>query len=304
GGFRPTGEYIQLNSYENRVFEIFLEEAGNGVTRLITKFYRPHRWSKEAIQEEHDFLEELKINDISVVAPMRFNRESVFDFNGLWGCVFPKAYGRMPQEFFLDELEQVGGLLARLHNVGIQKSARYRPRLFDADYCESMVMELKDWVAPEVYGRYQKACHEIIDCLSDRLEGISLQRIHGDCHRGNILMNDPPPGSEFRKELFFVDFDDFVEGPIIQDFWMLLSSQTDFQEELDALINGYERFREFPDEQVALVSPLRGLRIFKYAYWIASRWQDPTFVKLFPDFKEYIYWAEEVEALESIAWSL
>ena len=304
-GAEFTGEYFQLNSYENRVFDLFLERPFCGLEhpRVIVKVYRPGRWSREQIEEEHQFLMDLENSEVPVVAPLKIDGESTLVLHeGMWFACFPKSKGRMPQEFMLPDLERVGRQLARLHNVGAQREAQCRKTLTPEDFGWKPLEELERWVAPEVRDRYMQASEDILMFLEEELDSGRYIRIHGDCHRGNILMTDPVDGA---KELFFVDFDDFVKGPEVQDFWMLLSGMMkDSLEELESLLKGYEEFRSFDRRQLRWIPALRGVRIIHYAYWIATHWSDPTFPKLFPEFENYIYWAEEVEQLEKIAWSL
>ena len=161
---------------------------------------------------------------------------------------------------------------------------------------------LEDWVAPEVWGRYEAAASGILEFLEDNMEDFPVHRIHGDCHKGNILQTDPKQGP---KELFFVDFDDFINGLAVQDFWMLFSGdETENHDELQSFLSGYEEFRQFDRDQLILMPAFRGLRIIYYGAWIVRRWADPSFPKLFPEFRNFTYWAEEVEALEKIAWQL
>ncbi len=299
-GFDPTGEYFQLNSYENRVFDLFLE--GEPKSHIISKVYRPGRWSPQAIQEEHDFMKELKNHGIPVVAAWEKQGQSIFLDKGMCFSFFPKAVGRMPQELSFTDLAQLGRQLASLHNVGAQKEAIHRPTLDIGQMGWDALDFVEPWVAPEVWPRYEKAACEILNFLEDELDFNQLIRIHGDCHKGNILQNDPAGGE---KQLFFVDFDDFINGIPVQDFWMLFSGdETENSEELEAFLSGYEALRIFDRDQLRLMPAFRGLRIVYYAHWIAKRWGDPSFPKLFPNFKNYVYWAEEVEALEKIAWQL
>ena len=299
-GFEPTGEYFQLNSYENRVFDLFLEGEAN--PHVICKIYRPNRWSFEAIQEEHDFLMELKKQGIPAVAPLEFSGKTIIENESMYYSFFPKALGRMPQELNDSDLRQLGRQLAKLHNIGAQKAALHRPSLDFQFFGWDSLDIVSNWVVPEVWARYEEAAIQIIEFLEDECDLSQLIRIHGDCHKGNILQTDPKEG---HKELFFVDFDDFINGLPIQDFWMLFSGdETENKEELNEFLTGYEELRLFDDSQLKLMPAFRGLRIIYYAAWIAKRWEDPSFPKLFPEFQNYIYWAEEVEALEKIAWSL
>jgi Ser/Thr protein kinase RdoA (MazF antagonist) len=294
-GLQPTGEFLQLNSYENRVFEIFLEKEDSKPERVVAKFYRPQRWSKNAIADEHQFLLDLKNEGIEVVAPLEFSKKTIFEHAGMYWCVFPKFMGRMPQEFLRGDFLKIGRTLAMIHNVGSQKKAAHRPTLDIETYGRESIKILDGIVAPEVWGRYKPAAQKIIEYLEDHLDPSTFIRIHGDCHRGNLLNN----GEKF----FFVDFDDFINGPVAQDFWMLLSSDS-FDDQLDEFLSGYTEIRDFDDSQIELFEPLRGLRILHYAKWIATRWSDPSFPRLFPDFHSYTYWAQETEQLEKIAWNL
>jgi len=300
-GYVPTGEYFQLNSYENRVFDLFLEGASQ--KHIIVKIYRPQRWSHEAIIEEHNFLWELKSQGIPAIAPIRLkNGSTVITHQGMHFSFFPKAVGRMPQEFTSEDLRTVGVQLARLHNIGEEQRAHHRPDLSVEHFGWKALDILESWVSPEVVDRYFPAAEKILDYLEHELNPATYLRIHGDCHRGNILQTDPKEG---KKEIFFVDFDDFINGPPVQDFWMLLSgSLNESGSEIDHILDGYCQLRTFDRRTLDWIPALRGLRVIHYGSWIAKRWDDPSFPKIFPDFKNYIYWAEEVEALEKIAWSL
>lgn len=297
-GFLTTGEFSQLNSYENRVFDIRLEEPIDGHESIIAKFYRPNRWSKECILEEHQFLQDLKNEQIPAVAPLKLrNGLTLSEEHGLFVTFFPKVRGRMPQEFLDQELFQIGRLMAQVHNQGALRKAPNRPTLDTSYYGGWPTLDfLQSWIAPELRARYNEAAELILQNLDDLLDPSEFIRIHGDCHKGNLLHNG--------KQFFLVDFDDFCTGPVIQDFWMLLSGEgEEGEQERELIISGYEELREFPHHQWEWVPWMRGLRIISYAGWIAKRWEDPSFPRLFPEFNTYRYWAEEVEALEKIAWS-
>lgn len=301
-GFQPTGEFTQLNSYENRVFDIRLEKGTSPQERVIAKFYRPGRWSQQALLEEHGFLFELEKEGVPVVSPLVLkNRQSLVLTQGLSVAFFPKFSGRMPQEFFENDLYQVGRRLAQIHNVGARQNFRHRAIVGESPYSLWDNLELlQGWVAPEMWPRYEKSVLKIIEHFEENLDPAGFLRIHGDCHRGNLLMRPLATG---QNEFFFVDFDDCAMGPEVQDIWMLFSGSDDSLEQ-DLIISGYEELREFPEQQLQWIPLLRGLRIFTYSAWIARRWTDPSFPKLFPDFEGYTFWAEETEALEKIAWSL
>lgn len=309
-GFTPTGEITQLNSYENRVFDIKVEphemiDATAGARpALIAKFYRPGRWSLDAIQDEHDFLVDLKNEGIPAVAPFVTDDETVFLYEGFPTALFPKTAGRMPQEFLKGELEQVGRLLARLHNVGARRPAPHRLTLDAETYGYNALDRLERIVYPEMWNRYRDAAETILEFLEDELDPRENIRIHGDCHKGNLLQTSASVASGLKDGFFFVDFDDSCNGPPVQDFFMLLSGASDHDDqakiELDALLSGYEELRTVPDN-LFLLEALRGLRIIHYSGWIAARWEDPFFPSLFPDFHSYNWWASECLRIEQIA---
>jgi Ser/Thr protein kinase RdoA (MazF antagonist) len=299
-GYRTTGEYSQLNSYENRVFDIKLEvsrDAPDPTERVIAKFYRPNRWSAETIHDEHEFLADLQQEGIPAIAPLplRSGRTTI-NFEGYELALFPKVLGRMPDEFLPGQLKQVGRTLARIHNVGARKPALHRPTLNAKTYGWDVLSRLEPYVYPELWARYEDTCIVILEHLEDALDETEYIRIHGDCHKGNLLHSG--------KEFYFVDFDDFVNGPVVQDFWMLLSGSLQDDEsanfEQDEICSGYEELRDIPDEW-HLFEPLRGLRIIHYASWIAQRWNDPFFKRIFPAFTTYNYWTDELNRLERIA---
>lgn len=291
-GFFPTGRMIQLNSYENRVFDIFLE---NG-ERIISKFYRPTRWSKEAILEEHEFLADLFHEGVKAVPPLKLQNDSTIDeIQGLYFCFFNKYQGRMPDEFLKGDLKKVGRTVARIHNVGAQKEFQHR-WVMNTDYFGDRALDiLVNWVEPTLWNRYEQAANQILDLYDEKSAKYPFQRIHGDCHRGNLLSD----GEDFS----FIDFDDSITGPIAQDFWMLIGGNDSESLKLrDDILSGYEELRSFDYKQLELLELLRGMRIISYASWIGARWLDPSFPRLFPQYREYNYWAEEIEALERIAW--
>lgn len=294
---RTTGEYLQLNSYENRVYSVRLEDPPGA--QVIVKFYRPKRWSEQAIREEHAFLEELQAGGVSAIAPLKQKNGSTLSLHeGLWFTVFPKARGRMPQEFFNEDLTSLGRVLARLHNVGSQHPSRERPILDVQNYGEPALKIIAPMVTPMLKDRYLHAAHTIFDYLDAELDTSRFQRIHGDCHRGNVLQTDEPGKP---KEYFLIDFDDFGMGPVAQDFWMLFRrDDEDFNDEIDAFLAGYTELRDFDEEELRFMEPLRGMRIIHYAAWIARRWSDPSFPQIFPQFASDSYWFDEVKALEQV----
>lgn len=294
-GFRCTGELTQMNSYENRVFEVGVE-SDLPRQRQIIKFYRPGRWSREALVEEHTFLQELKDADIPVAPALRLpNGTTLGSIAGMNWALFPRVSGRLPDELNSDQLASLGRLLARLHNVGARESFHHRPILHQKPHnlWENLDL-LENHVSVELWPRYESAAITLIDAYEEQVADASFQRIHGDFHRGNTLFTD----GQFQ----LVDFDDCCMGPVVQDLWMLFSSDQ-WEREADTLLRGYEEFRAFPREQLNLIPTLRGCRILSYAAWIARRWSDPSFPRLFPDFGSHRYWSVETEALEKIIFS-
>jgi Ser/Thr protein kinase RdoA (MazF antagonist) len=295
-GFIPTGEIQQLNSYENRVFDIRLENKENLRQNLIAKFYRPGRWNLETLMDEHQFEIELKNESLQVAAPYILKNNSTTDtVNGIHYTFFEKIRGRMIQEFLPNDFLKMGRWMAQLHNIGEAKWAEHRVTLGpSADHKWELLDQMYDHVAVEVRTKYFDAAEKIFQTLDEKLNDHKFLRIHGDLHRGNIL--ESPEG------FVVVDFDDFVNGPAIQDVWMMMPDQN-FKDsvEFENLIKGYKDLRHFPHEQIELIPLLRGYRMISYAGWILNRWTDPSFPKLFPDFGNYTYWAEETEALTKIA---
>jgi len=302
-GFSPTGQIQQLNSYENRVFDIQLENNENLNTSvyssLIAKFYRPGRWSLETLQDEHQFEIELKNEFLQVAAPYILkNKTTVDTINGIHYAFFEKIRGRLIQEFLPDDFLKMGRWMAQLHNIGESKWAEHRATLGpSADDKWNLLDQMYESVAVEVREKYFNAAEKIFYTLDKKLNDHKFLRIHGDLHRGNIL--ESPEG------FVVVDFDDFVNGPAIQDVWMMMPDQN-FKDspEFEKLVTGYEELRHFPFEQIELISLLRGYRMISYAGWILNRWSDPSFPKLFPDFGSYTYWAEETEALNKMAYQI
>jgi Ser/Thr protein kinase RdoA (MazF antagonist) len=285
-GFEPNGYLTQLNSYENRVFSIDMEDG----QKVVAKFYRPERWSKAAILEEHSFLFELKKEGIPVVAPMILSDgSSLKEWEGMQVAVFEKMRGRSPDELLENDFERIGRRLAQIHNVGARSVARNRLSLYPGDYVENALDVLQPRVSPELWSRYDEVADTLLDYLEDELSQEEFIRLHGDCHKGNLIWN----GEEF----YFVDFDDCLNGPVVQDLWMLTQGN---REELDLLLKGYTQLRSFDENELHLVEPLRGLRMIYYSTWIAKRWEDPSFPKLFPHFATHNYWLDELDRLEKI----
>ena len=288
--FKPTGSLLALNSYENRVYQVSLEDG----SFVIAKFYRPHRWSNAAILEEHDFSNELVQQEIPIVAPLNINGQTLFEFDGFRFAVFPRQGGRTPELEQEETLIQLGRFLGRIHSVGATKPFTNRPKLTVQSFGVDSLNFLLDnnIVSPEVRANYQQAAEESLQLISDRYEAILPRniRLHGDCHPGNLLWRDDAP--------HFVDLDDCRMGPAVQDLWMLLSGTNDEMSiQFRLILEGYETFFEFDPSELALIESLRTLRILHYSAWLARRWDDPAFPQHFPWFNSPRYWEDQMLTL-------
>lgn len=300
-GLRCTGRCSALNSFENRVYEVELdtdEPPRNPIARRrVAKFYRPGRWTREQILEEHEFLAELVEAEIPAIAPLAFaDGQTLHETAGIFYSVFPKVGGRAPDEFTQDQLRRVGRLLGRIHNVGAAHPARHRIQLTPETYGRANLEYLLShgFVPPEYRSRYERAVTGILRVIDPWFREIAPEaviRVHGDCHPGNLLWNEQGP--------FFLDFDDMVRAPAAQDIWLLVPGRdTESLRDRDALLEGYEEMRHFDRAMLRLIEPLRALRFIHYTAWIARRWQDPAFPLAFPEFGSHQYWASETDDLE------
>lgn len=295
-GFRTTGRVLTMNSMENRVYEVEIESDSPNPSdhSKIIKFYRPGRWTKDQIQEEHDFLLDLTEFEVPVIAPLTFNDQTLFTLPDpeLFYTVFPKQGGRAPDEFTLEEIEQVGRLLARLHNVGSMKKASHRLKLSPDTYLKSnLEFLIGQKIVPSHYElSYKTLLENIYKQTKDAFNNVNFQRIHGDCHLGNILK---------REETFhLIDFDDLVVGPVVQDMWLLLPGNDEYAEQMRAsLLEGYTQMRDFNYEELKLTEVLRTLRMINYSAWIAKRYDDPAFKNAFPFFDSPNYWEGQINDL-------
>lgn len=282
-----------LNAYENRVYEVELSDR----TRVIAKFYRPTRWSREQILEEHRFLDQLAAQEIPVCNFRRFpDGESLHTAHGIHYGLSDRRGGRAPDEIDRELAPRVGMLAARIHSVGAVEPTTHRPAL-SAEY---FVHRNLSWmhehrsIPQHLEPRYAEVARELAtlyDDLCGRDGGVEMLRIHGDLHVSNLLVRD--------GVLRVLDFDDMVTGPAVQDLWLCLSGRDAETARLrDAYIEGYERFREFDRSSLRLIEPLRGLRIVNYSAWLARRWHDPFFPRAFPHFGTEDYWRGELTELE------
>ena len=298
-GRRATGRCMALNSLENRVYEVELEDD----SKLVAKFYRPGRWSTLAILDEHAFLRELAEAELPVVPPIEFSdgkngRSTLGLVEGIRYALFPKVRGRVPEELADAELEQYGRLLARLHNVGDRARATHRPTLDPATYgTRSLEILLRAGVLPpDLEPRYAEVARTFVT-LCERHWPTDVVRLHGDCHLGNLLHGrlapELPPGP------FLLDFDDFLNGPAVQDLWLLSPGRDDdARRAREVVAEAYREMRTLPSTALRWVEPLRGLRILRYAAWIAERWADPAFQRAFPDYESRASWQRELSTLE------
>ncbi len=286
-GLDCDARIFPLNSYENRVYQIGIESQ----TPVIGKFYRPNRWSDEQIREEHRFTEALHQLDIPVVAPCRYDDETLLQYQQYRYAIYPRVGGRTPELDNPDHLKRLGRFLGRIHALGMSQPYKYRLTLDIQSYVvEPSVFILQhQFIADYLKPAYQSLIADITSLLKQRLAGVTYQalRLHGDCHPGNILWTDTGP--------LFVDFDDSRMGPAIQDLWMLLSGNTmEQQQQLDHILDGYFEFRDFNPAELALIEPLRTMRIIHYSGWLAQRWQDPSFPLNFPWFNTPNYWEQHI----------
>lgn len=295
-GLWGDGRLTALSSYENRVYQIPLDEPVQGHAQVVAKFYRPGRWSDAAIREEHAFAAELAAAEVPAVPPLVIQGHSLHHHDGFAFSVSPRRGGRAPELDDPEVLEWIGRFLARIHTVGQTRPFTHRPTLDIA----SFAIEPRDWllthhtIPMDVASRWERLCNEAIAAIAHRMNAFKPQhlRLHGDCHPGNILWT-PDEGPHF------VDLDDARMGPAVQDLWMLLSGdRAQRQRQLGALVDGYEQFREFDRRELALIEPLRTLRLIHYSAWLARRWDDPAFPRAFPWFGSSDYWKEQILMLE------
>ncbi len=289
-GFRFSGLWQPLNSYENRVIKI---QTADGEPWIL-KLYRPGRWGQNEIQEEHDFLLDLAESKVPVASPWKDKQgKTLWQIGGFFACLFPLQKGQLCSEISPDDLYDLGSFMAQVHAVGRKKKFKYRQLMNAHDHqAWNYLNLLRGFVYPDLIHRYEASAKIILSEFENWVAGARLQRIHGDLHRGNLLKTE--------DDFILLDFDDCCEGPIVQDGWMLFSGDDDENERL-AWTEGYENIAEFPQDQWSGVRWLRGYRIIQSSAWIARRWQDPNFPSLFSRFREFNYWAEEVEALERLS---
>lgn len=295
-GLHPDGRLLALNSYENRVYRIGMEEG----PPVVAKFYRPQRWSDDAILEEHDFVWELAEREIPAVPPVRHDGRTLHEYDGFRFAVFPMQGGRAPELDNSDTLEWMGRFIGRIHAAGAVRPFRFRPEIslatFGSDSVEYLLAQ--DFIPEDLRDVYCSVVGQALDGVRysyERAGDVRILRLHGDCHVGNVLWTENGP--------HFVDFDDSRMGPAVQDLWMLLSGErSDMVRQLSDLLAGYEDFAEFDQRELHLIEALRTLRLMHYSAWLARRWDDPAFQVAFPWFNTQRYWQDRIlELREQVA---
>ncbi|HCS27734.1 MAG TPA: serine/threonine protein kinase [Spongiibacteraceae bacterium] len=286
---------LALNSYENRVYQVGIEDA----EPLIVKFYRPERWSDEQILEEHRFCHQLFEAEIPVVPPsVNEAGETLHTHAGFRFSIYPRKGGHAPALDDLDSLFQLGRLAARIHAIAALEPFAHRPALSIESFGDSSaVFLLEHFIPGALRPAYETLTRDLLYRIRQQFDEVQpdYQRVHGDCHVGNILWRG--------DDVHFVDLDDSRMAPAIQDIWMFMSGSRDAQQrQLSELVEGYNEFNDFPTRQLPLIEALRTLRIMHYSAWLARRWNDPAFPRTFPWFNTERYWAEHIlELREQLA---
>jgi Ser/Thr protein kinase RdoA (MazF antagonist) len=307
-GVRGDGRILQLNSYENRVFQLMLEDGG----AVVAKFYRPGRWSDAQIVEEHGFALALAAAEVPVVPPLVLQTAGHTEGLVLKGdpptlacwqlgselhryAVSARCAGREPELDDPEALRQLGRFIGRLHAVGRAQPFAYRHHLHpQQDGAAAIALLLQGgFVTPAELPAWQATAAQTLDAIGAAfaaVPGLQNLRLHGDCHLGNVLWRDGRP--------HVVDLDDAMQGPAVQDLWMLVSGDhAGMAQQLDLLLQGYEQFSEFDDRERTLIEPLRTLRMLRHSAWLAARWADPTFPLNFPFFGTAAYWSQQTAQL-------
>ena len=288
-GFRCDCRILALNSYENRVFQVGIEDGAP----LIAKFYRPERWSEEQLREEHQFTCELAAHELPVVAPIAVDGETLFGYEDFRFSLSPRQGGHAPEFDNLDNLLIMGRLLGRLHRIGAVRPFVHRPRLDTRSFGhDSVALLLEQFVPAEYQANYRALSLDLLQAIDALFATVDPRfiRVHGDCHAGNILWRGSAP--------HLVDLDDARMAPAIQDLWLMLSGDRNRQQaQLAEILDGYGEFCDFHPRELRLVEALRSLRLLHYSAWLARRWDDPAFPHHFPWFNTPRYWGEQILSL-------
>ncbi len=290
--YRVSGALLALNSYENRVYQVGLEDG----SFLVAKFYRPGRWSNEQIQEEHRFARQLAEAEIPVVAPLADEQgNTLLEFGGFRFALYPRRGGRWPELDDPDTLYRLGRLIGRIHAVGATAPFTHRPALdIDSFGTDSYQYLLEHGFVPTAHqGQYRDLAEQLLGAVRKGFQQagpVKTLRLHGDFHPGNVLWTD--------QGGHIVDLDDCRMGPAVQDLWMLTGGDgKEVTLQWSELLEGYEEFYDFNRRELHLVEPLRALRLLHYSAWLASRWDDPAFPQAFPWFNSGTYWDEQIHTL-------
>ncbi len=303
-GLIGDGRLLSLNSYENRVYMVYLDTpfidgSGKSHAQVVTKFYRPDRWTELQIREELSFADELVADEVPLIAALNIVGDTLHHFAPFWFTVSARCGGRAPELESPQVLQRIGRFMGRLHSVGRRSAFLHRPALNVQTFgIESRDFLMQSGLVPaELTASWQAIVDQAIEaCLQsfERVGEVAQIRLHGDCHPGNILWS-AVSSDGFSGNPFFVDLDDARSGPAVQDLWMLLSGdETSMKHQLREVLTGYEDFCEFDDAQVKLIEPLRTLRLIHYSAWIARRWDDPAFPVAFPWFNTQRYWQDRI----------
>lgn len=290
-----TGRVLQLNSMENRVYEVEIDSDSDNPSDhfLIFKFYRPGRWTQEQILEEHLFLNDLYELEIPVIAPKKFNNKTLFqNEDGLYYCAFPKQGGRAIDEWQDNLLEQMGRLLGRVHRIGNSKKAEHRLKLDVHNYGEKNLERLLPLIPMEYQKNYEASAKTLFNLMKPLFNGIHYQRVHGDCHHGNTILSSQGPS--------LIDFDDMVMAPTVQDIWMVTPGRDEYaKRQRETLLSSYLSMNEFNRKELYLIESLRALRMIHFSAWIALRFEDQAFQRAFPSFNSAQYWEKEIYDLKT-----
>ena len=289
--YHCDGHQMALNSYENRVYQIGLE----GAAAVVAKFYRPGRWSDAAILEEHAFTLELEALDIPVVAPLLLDGNSLHCYQQFRFALYPLKAGRAPNLECKEHVQQLGRFIARIHALGATQDFQHRPLLNVQSFGDDAYEYLLEhgFIPPELEAAYISIAEDLLFTVEDVFAALQPRyiRLHGDGHPGNILWKNDAP--------YIVDFDDARMGPAVQDLWMFLSGdRAQMSATLDTLLSAYSQFHHFDCRELALIEPLRTLRMMHYAAWLAKRWHDPAFQRAFPWFNSQQYWEQHILTLK------